>query len=129
MGMFDKLKKFKFKATPPELKDYVGRTVIIGGESVVIETIVGNMGMSLRGDKPRPQFYEINGHHLIGMLRFHAQMTGAQDITEEQFQAFEDMEFHAEKKGDQPDIMAGKFGKEFDDALKKAKDVDSEVVH
>lgn len=131
MGMFDKIKKFKFKAKPPELSDYVGRTVTIGGEPVVIETIVGNVGMSLRGEKPKPQFYEINGHHLIGMLRFHAQMTGAKDITEEEFQAFEEMEFHAEKTGESDSPMTPEFKKEFDEALKGAKDVGNEkdVVH
>jgi hypothetical protein len=93
------LKRFKMKTTPPDLKSFIGKKVLIPGviEPVVIEYICGNLGLSLGSDKPRPQFYEINGEHLIGMLRFHAQMTGAKDITEEQFKAFEEMEFHAEK--------------------------------
>jgi hypothetical protein len=55
------------------------------------------------GDRaPRPQFYEINEDKLISMLRFHAQMTGATDITEEQFLAFEEMEMDAEKNPEPP---------------------------
>ena len=82
----------------PAPTDYIGRTVVIDGKDVVIETITGNLGRSLgRGDKMSPMFYEINGEHLMNMLRFHAQMEGATDITEEQFIAFEQMEIEAEK--------------------------------
>lgn len=103
MSLLKKVKDhFKFKAVVPELKDYIGKKVQIQGikEPVVIEHICGNVGMTLgRGaENIRPQYYEINGTHLISMLRFHAQMTGATDITEEQFQAFEAMEFHAERR-------------------------------
>lgn len=91
------LRKFKYKtATAPNLKSYVGKTVEIDGKPVVIDTIVGNVW--------KPQFLEINGTHLIGMLRFFAQMNGAMDITEEQFKAFEEMDLHAEKAQKDRDI-------------------------
>ncbi len=83
-----------FKAKVPELKDYIGRTVVIDGQKVKIEKIVGNI--------TKPAFYEINGEHLLGMLRFHAQMTGAKDITEEQFKAFEEMDMEVEKMPVEP---------------------------
>lgn len=86
-----KLKKL-FKATTPDLAKYLGKTVLIDGKSVKIEHICGN--------KFKQQFYEINGEHLIGMLRFHAQMMGDKSITEEQFKAFEEMDLHAEKMPD-----------------------------
>lgn len=83
--------QFLFTADKPtDLNKYVGRRVrLASGQSVDIETIVGN--------RFKPQFYEINGKHLIGMLRFHAQMTGATDITEKQFREFEEMEHSVEK--------------------------------
>jgi hypothetical protein len=84
------LKRFKMKtATPPDLKQYIGKEVSIEGQKVKIETIVGNVF--------KPAFYEINGDHLVNMLRFHAQMTGAKDITEEMFKAFEEIEYHVER--------------------------------
>lgn len=95
------LKKFKTKATVPDLEDYIGRSVQIPGEPqpIVIGKITGNIGMTLgrKAADIRPQFYQINDKYLISMLRFHAQMTGARDITEEEFKAFEDMEFYVEK--------------------------------
>lgn len=95
-------KPFKFKAEVPKLDSYIGRYVRIPGEHqpVKIETICGNVGLSMGREKPRPQFYEINGKFLIGMLRFHAQMTGDKSITEQQFKDFEDTEFEAEKLAD-----------------------------
>ena len=91
MSFLDRMKpKLLFKTDKaPELERYIGKTIAIGGKPVKIETIVGN--------RFRPQFYEINGEHLIGMLRFHAKMEGAKDITEEQFRAFEEMDIEAEK--------------------------------
>lgn len=90
MSFIDKLKPKKlFKAKVPTLESYIGRTVKIEGKPVKIESICGN--------RFKQTFYEINGTHLIGMLRFHAQMTGAKDITEEQFRAFEEMDLEAEK--------------------------------
>lgn len=87
--LWNKPKKL-FKAKVPSLQDYVGETVLINGVGeVVIGTIVGNL--------TTPQFYEINGEHLIGMLRFHAQMEGDTSITEQQFIDFECMELDAEK--------------------------------
>jgi len=88
-----------FKAKVPDLQSFIGRTVEINGHSIKIQSIVGNVGMTL-GRKPkdmRPQYYEINGQYLISMLRFHAQMEGATDITEEEFKQFEEMEFFVEK--------------------------------
>lgn len=79
---------FKTKA-PPDLMKYIGKKVVIDGKKVVIQKIVGN--------RFKPAFYEINDDHLIGMLRFHAQMLGDDSITEEQFLAFENMEMTAEK--------------------------------
>jgi hypothetical protein len=83
-------KKFKFKTDkPPNIEKYIGKTVIIDGNPILIKRIVGNI--------TTPAFYEINGEHLIGMLRFHAQMLGDRSITEEQFKAFEQMQYHVEK--------------------------------
>lgn len=91
-----------FKAKQPDLENYIGRFVTIPGEpeQVKIESITGNIGMSLRGEAPRPTFYEINGKYLIGMLRFHAQMLGDKSITEQQFLDFENIEFEAERLPD-----------------------------
>lgn len=81
---------FQFKAVAPDLKKYVGQTITIPDVGrVKIKSIVGN--------RTRPAFYEINGEHLIGMLRFHAQVIGDKSITEEQFLAFESMEMQSEK--------------------------------
>lgn len=95
MSLFNPKKLFK--ATVPDLKSYIGRTVVIRGRKVKIKKIVGNIGMTLGTNKPKPMFYEINDKYLMGMLRFHAQMTGAKDITEEEFLAFENMEVTSEK--------------------------------
>lgn len=109
MGKYDKMfssfwenvakRKPLFKARVPNLKEFEGRDVIIKGKKIRIKTIVGNLGLTLgrQAKDVRPQYYEINGKHLISMLRFHAQMEGVKDITEEQFQDFEKMEFYAEK--------------------------------
>lgn len=93
MGLFKKMNpKFLFKTGKlPNLKEYVGAVVTIPGDppiEVKINRIVGNVF--------KPQFYEINDKHLIGMLRFHAQMVKDTSITEEQFVAFEEMEMEAE---------------------------------
>jgi hypothetical protein len=110
-----------FKAEVPELEDYIGRTVVIDGQKIKIESIVGNIGMVLgRAPKDqRPQFYEINGSHRISMLRFHAQMTGATDITEEQFKQFEEMEFWSEKVDEKNSKTAEQL---VDDIMKKSKE-------
>ncbi len=96
MGLFSDKAKFLFKTGKlPDLTKYVGLKVRIPGKEdippqiVVIDKIVGNVW--------KPQFYEINDKHLIGMLRFHAQMVGDKSITEEQFLAFEEMDMSAEK--------------------------------
>lgn len=82
----------KFQAEVPKLHEYIGRYVTVKGVGkVMIGSIVGNVGLSLRDDRPRPMFYEINGRYLVSMLRFHAEMEGASDITEEQFRDFENM--------------------------------------
>lgn len=96
--------KLLFKAKVPDIEKYLGRTVKIGDEKIVIDHICGN--------RFKPQFYEINGKHLIGMLRFHAQMLNDKSITEEQFIAFETMELHAEKMHEKPkqEIWAGEVG-------------------
>lgn len=101
--MFGKKNKFKFRAKLPDLAKYIGKTVKIDGKDVVIDTLQGNLGKTLgRSVKDiRPQYYEINGQYLISMLRFHAQMEGAHDITEEQFKQFEEIEFFSEKVGDE----------------------------
>lgn len=96
MNLFQSPKKL-FKATVPDMKNYVGKTVTIDGKKVVIKTICGN--------RFKQTFYEINGEHLIGMLRFHAQMTGAKDITEDQFKQFEEMDVEAEKLPTKPDPL------------------------
>ncbi len=81
---------FKFKAQVPNLQNFIGRTVKIGDQIVKIETIVGS--------RVKPAFYEINGTHWIGMLRFHAQMEGDTSISEVTFKQFEEMEMEAEFK-------------------------------
>lgn len=86
------IKKLFKTAKPPNLEAYIGKTIVIEGKPVTIKSIVGN--------KFKHTFYEINGQHLIGMLRFHAQILGDKSITEEQFKAFEDMEITAHKKPD-----------------------------
>lgn len=78
-----------FKAKVPDLTKYVGKTVNIEGKKIKIERIVGNL--------TKPAFYEINGEHLVNMLRFHAQMEGAKDISEDDFKAFEEMTMECEK--------------------------------
>lgn len=92
-------KKKLFKTQVPDLDKFIGREVKIPGQilPIVIEHICGNVGLSVGREKPRPQFYEINGKYLIGMLRFHAQMEGDTSITEQEFEDFENMEFESEK--------------------------------
>lgn len=98
MNLIEKLRPKKlFKASVPELKKYVGKTVNIDNKPILIESIVGNVF--------KKTFYEINGQHLIGMLRFHAQMEGDKSITEEQFQAFENMELESEKLPEKRSIL------------------------
>lgn len=98
------ISRLLFKAkVPNDLLKYIGRDIIIpefmnidgkktkvSEQKVRIETIVGN--------RFQPQFYEINGMHLIGMLRFHAQMEKAKDITEDQIEAFEQMQLAVKSK-------------------------------
>lgn len=92
-------KKPFMEAELPDLKSYIGRTVVIKGRRVEIVSIKGNMGLSMGREMMRPQYLEINGQHLISMLRFFAQMNGATDITEEQFRAFEEMDCAADHVG------------------------------
>lgn len=91
MSLFDNIYNPRklFKAKAPDLTQYVGKTVRIDGKKVRIKSIVGNLTYKT--------FYEINGEHLIGMLRFHAQMLGDKSITEDQFLAFEQMDLESEK--------------------------------
>lgn len=106
MKLWDNPKKL-FKAKVPDIERYIGCRVtiptfgvldgkreLISQETVTIQHICGN--------RFKQQFYEINGTHLISMLRFHAQMEKAYDITEEQFQQFEEMEVAAEKLAEDP---------------------------
>lgn len=91
---FKPKKLFGFeKPDEREYKKYIGKQVLIpraGDEPlrVTIETIVGH--------RFKPAFYEINGQHLIGMLRFHAQMNKDNSITEEEFKQFEEIQFEVE---------------------------------
>ncbi len=78
-----------FKAEEPNLNDYLGRFVTIRGEKILIKHIVGN--------RYQPKFLEINGHHLISMLRFFKQMNNDDSITEDQLRAFEEMDVSARK--------------------------------
>lgn len=98
------LKRFKMKTTPPDLHTFIGRYVLIPGQDkpIMIAKLVGNVGKTLGTDNPKPQYYEINDEYLISMLRFHAQMNGDKSITEDQFKAFEEMEFSAEKNPQEP---------------------------
>lgn len=118
MAFWDKTKSLArwtqrplFKAEVPKLDNYIGRRVTISAtinhkgefilkkpERVTIETIVGN--------KWHPTYYEINGKHLISMLRFHAQMEGDTSITEEQFRQFEAMEVKSEDMRDKKGLLS-----------------------
>lgn len=93
--------RFSFQVDPPpDLKKFLGKTIHIPQVGqVTIKSIAGN--------RRKPAFYEINGEHLIGMLRFHAQMLGDKSITEEQFLAFESMEMESEKLPDQEKKIIG----------------------
>lgn len=90
MSVREKLKSFKFKTKSTNPTDYIGRTVIIDGKPVMIETIVGN--------KEKPTFFDINGGLSIGVLRFFCQMNGDRSISEEQFKKHEEMECWVEEK-------------------------------
>lgn len=108
MSWWSDRRKKLFTAKLPDLKKYLGKMVTVNrdtGEQVKIDTIVGNVGMTIgrSNDEVRPTFYEINGKYLVNMLRFHAEMEGDKSITEEQFQAFENMEFEAEKMDQSPE--------------------------
>lgn len=102
MKLWEAPKKLFTAQVPKDLEKYIGSTILIpefatvdgkrlkiSEERVRIQTICGN--------KFKQQFYEINGTHLIGMLRFHAQMEKAKDITEDEMCAFEEMELSAKK--------------------------------
>ena len=111
MSLWDKPKKL-FKTQGYDLNSYIGRMVLIPGQSepIQIETIVPNIGKTIGHKIPEPHYFEINGDHLISMLRFFAQMNGAKDITEDQFKAFEETLFEAEKLPDpQPKKLAGQL--------------------
>lgn len=88
-----------FKASTPDLSKFIGKYVRIPGVdgSVKIEKIVGNI--------TKKTFFEINGEHLIGMLRFFAQMHGDKSITEDQFIAFEEMELDSEVLPDKKTVL------------------------
>ncbi len=95
--------KLLFKANKPtDLSEYIGRTVVVpefadldgkrtkmGEQRVIIKTICGN--------RWHRAFFEINGKHRIGMLRFYAQMNKDKSISEDEFHAFEDMTMEVEK--------------------------------
>ena len=112
MSFWDKPKQL-FKAKQPNLSEYLGKNVkireviqlegkpaVLSDKNVIIVKIVGN--------KFKPTFYEINDEYLIGMLRFHAQMTGDKSITEQQFLDFENMDVEAEvlPRGEKKDEQA-----------------------
>lgn len=124
MGVLNSVKKL-FTAKVPDIERFRGRTLKIPGvpEPVRIETVRGCVGMTLgrKAEDIRPQYYEINGKHLIGMLRFHAQMENDKSITEEQFKAFEDMEFYVEDAKKDREIISK------EDLRKNIKVVDCEV--
>lgn len=90
------LEKFKGRKVriPTFIKDEKGQNVLLCEETIEIKHICGN--------RFKHNYYEINGNFLISMLRFHAQMERAKDITEEQFQAFEAMEVYS-RKSDEKD--------------------------
>jgi hypothetical protein len=101
LNLFKKPKpELLFSATTPKKKwekEFIGKTVVIDGKKHEIRTIVGN--------RWKPQFYEINGKHCIGMLRFHAQMMGVKDISEEQFKQFEEMDMEADREQKKPNAF------------------------
>lgn len=126
MSLFEK-PKFLFKtASNPKLENYHGKIITVdrtatgklpGPIKVIVKKITGNVF--------KPQFYEINNHYLIGMLRFHAQILHDTSITEEQFQAFEEMILEAEKMPDTKPEMA-EDGRSLADKI--VKDVQSEKI-
>jgi hypothetical protein len=129
MGLFSNKAQFLFKTGKlPDLKSYIGRDVVVKQDGtgdlskpkkVRIDKIVGNIF--------KPQFYEINGTYLIGMLRFHAQMLKDDSITEDQFKAFEEMELNARKLPETDAANMAEEGREL--ATKIMKDVGNEKQH
>ncbi len=88
-GFAEQTSKYLFKAEQPELNDYLNRYVFIDDEKIQIKHITGNIWF--------PKYLEINGRYRISMLRFFKQMNNDKSITEEQLQAFEDMDVSARK--------------------------------
>lgn len=107
MKLWDAPKKLFAAKTPKDgdILQHIGKTIVIptfatlegqkikvSEERVKIETICMN--------KFQQQFFEINGTHLIGALRFFCQVGNVKDVTEDQMRAFEEMELSAERLPD-----------------------------
>lgn len=91
MKIFKWKKKGSEKFDIPETLDtFIGKTLILkDGTEVKVETIVGN--------RWTPNFFEVNGKHLIGMLRAYKQLYKDSSITEDQLTEFEKIEHYVEK--------------------------------
>lgn len=110
----DLLKHIGKIVTIPTFAVLEGERVKLAEDKMVIVTICMN--------RFKQNFIEINGTHLIGALRFFAQMENAKDITEDEMQAFEEMEMTAEKMpGTKIDI------RDSGTPVKSIKDVKSEI--
>lgn len=123
MSLWQKPQKL-FKAVQPNLKEFIGKSVVIqdvamleGKRTVLSEKRVWITHIC--GNRFKQNFYEINGQHLISMLRFHAQMEGDRSITEDQFIQFEEMEITAEKLPE-TELLDGK-NKLLDSTIKEEK--------
>ena len=78
-------KNFKpIKAIKPkdDLKEFVGKTLMIEGKPVVVETIVGSM------IKEFVTQFEVNGEHHITILDAYRQLHGDTSITDDMVKAF-----------------------------------------
>lgn len=114
-------KRSKVMAKVPDLESYIGRTVVIDGKKIKIETVVGNIGMTLgrRPEDQRPQYAEINGQYRLSFLRFFAQMEG-ESYSEEEYAAFENMQVWAERA--ESEDHSKEAAEIVDRVMKKAKE-------
>lgn len=106
MAFLDNLKRFRFRTDQPldlkELnKQHKGKRVkVMEGEMVTIETIQPSV--------VRPTRYEINGKYHIVMLDFFKQMNKDKSITQDQIDAFDNIEYEIKRPKDVLDYTTSK---------------------
>lgn len=118
-----KQKRSVLKLKVPDLEKYIGCTVEIDGKKIKIETVVGNVGMTLgrRPEDQRPQYAEINGKYRLSFLRLFAQMNN-ETYTDEEYETFEQMQVWAEaSRDDEPENYKKTAAKIVDEIMKKGK--------